>query len=258
MRCFWAYLHWNSIQALLLNVLGGILAAISWELGKWLLERLSKLNFKRVFGAARSMYLVYGSFNIRSGASTPPSGFQLVKEADPSHAFAAKHVASSSEVRAAAYLSHCLSVDGSAVGLFEADEELEPRLDIDFVAFGALSNLKTLDCFKNASNDLCEFDLSRGFFVWKGTHTELCEKQPGKDYGVVLKIHPSQFPDRTWIACAGLGEWGTSGGAWFLANKWKQLKDRVNTERNFVAIVAVEPTKDESAVLVGAWNERPK
>jgi len=27
-----------------------------------------------------------------------------------------------------------------------------------------------------------------------------------------------------WIAVAGLGEWGTSGAAWFLSKNWKKIK----------------------------------
>jgi hypothetical protein len=242
--------HWNSIDALGLNVLGGILAAVAWELINWCVPRLSRKRYREVFGNGSTIHLVYGNFRIPSGP------FPLTKDSDPSHAFRSDRVASSCEVRAAAYLSHTVSVDGRSNGLFEADDQLASRLDFDFIAFGVLSNLKARDSFKNASNDLCDFDERVGFFVWKGTSKPLCQKKPGKDYGVILKIHPDQFPDRTWIVCAGLGEWGTSGAAWFLAKKWKQIRKRINTEDKFLAVVAVETGKDESSILLDAWNER--
>ncbi len=250
---FFAFLrsHYDSITALLLNVLGGVLAALAWELSKWAIRRLSKLRFKEVFGRGSAVHLVYASFSINSGP------FPLTKASDPSLAFSATRVASGCEIRAAAYLAHAVSGDGRAVGLFEGDDQLEPRLDIDLIAFGTFSNRKATDSFVNKSNDLCEFDLRSKAFVWKGTTTRLYQEESGKDYGIILKIHPEQFPARTWIVCAGQGEWGTSGAAWFLARKWKQIRKRVKTEHKFLAVVAVEPGKDESSILVDVWNERP-
>jgi hypothetical protein len=52
-----------------------------------------------------------------------------------------------------------------------------------------------------------------------------------------------------WLACAGLDEWGTSGAAWFLANKWANLNQRAGS-RPFAAVVRVRPGQDQSAELV--------
>jgi len=38
------------------------------------------------------------------------------------------------------------------------------------------------------------------------------------------QIKNKLFPKRTQICVAGLGEWGTSGGFCFLANKWKEIR----------------------------------
>jgi hypothetical protein len=46
------------------------------------------------------------------------------------------------------------------------------------------------------------------------------------DHGFILRITPPEFPTRSWIVCAGLGEWGTSGSSWFLANKWQELVEK--------------------------------
>jgi hypothetical protein len=58
-----------------------------------------------------------------------------------------------------------------------------------------------------------------------------------------------QFPHRTWIACAGIGEYGTSGGAWFLANKWEEIRKRAGSGP-FAVIVRVRPGQDESATPI--------
>ena len=63
---------------------------------------------------------------------------------------------------------------------------------------------------------------------------------------MILKIHPSQFSNRTWLVCAGLGEWGTSGAAWYLAYKWREIYRFAKSE-HFSIIVRVRPGQDESA-----------
>jgi hypothetical protein len=78
----------------------------------------------------------------------------------------------------------------------------------------------------------------------------LTEHRARMEYGIILKIHPTQFPERTWIACAGMGETGTSGAAWFLARKWKELEKRADGAGRFFALIAVEQGKDESAVVI--------
>lgn len=79
------------------------------------------------------------------------------------------------------------------------------------------------------------------------------------DYGLILKIRPEQFPERVWIVCAGIGEWGTSGAGWYLSNKWKEIL-KANRPwydprglfegADFATIVQVRPGQDESAKMV--------
>jgi hypothetical protein len=135
--------------------------------------------------------------------------------------------------------------------MFVDSESIASKLDIDFVSFGLISNAKTIDVFNNDGNDLLIVAPNPTFMAWKSTgKTTIPEYRADLDYGVILKIHPLQFPGRTWIACAGMGEFGTSGAAWFLARKWKELEQRAKDAHSFFAIVAVESGKDESAILV--------
>jgi hypothetical protein len=43
--------------------------------------------------------------------------------------------------------------------------------------------------------------------------------------------------------CAGLGEYGTSGACWYLANRWEELQGA----NEFGIVVEVELGSDESA-----------
>jgi hypothetical protein len=76
---------------------------------------------------------------------------------------------------------------------------------------------------------------------------------PNFDYGLILKLHPVQFPERVWIACLGINERGTSGTAWYLANRWQDLR-RKTKDKPFAAIFRVEPNvhsgRDQSAELL--------
>jgi hypothetical protein len=96
----------------------------------------------------------------------------------------------------------------------------------------------------NSNNQLVTFDNAR--FTTVDSRRPIVNPRAGYDYGLILKIHPRQFPMRTWITCAGIGEWGTSGAAWYLGNKWKEIQEYFGDEQ-FAIIVRVSPLQDESA-----------
>ena len=187
--------------------------------------------------------------NLVPASLQPLANFPLIKKSNSQFTFSAESTPSSCEIRAASYLSSAIGRDGRLLTEFASDDELAKQLDIDVISFGALSNLKTVDLFSNDANNLAEYDLATKFFVRKKDKTLLCSPQPGYDYGMIIKIHPEQFQNRTWIACAGIGEWGTSGSAWFLANRWKKIEAKIGS-KHFACVIRVEPQKDESAKLV--------
>ena len=121
---------------------------------------------------------------------------------------------------------------------------------------------------KNTSNDLANVDvrtkgvLKRALIVSKsgrrlaGPHTDK------EDFGLIIGIHPAGHPGKKWIACAGLGEYGTSGAAYFLANYWKDIADKVMDTGHFACIVRVPDGDDSGAHLHrfalpnGRWSSR--
>jgi hypothetical protein len=70
---------------------------------------------------------------------------------------------------------------------------------------------------------------------------------PRTDLGLVLKLANTRFPGKYFFVYAGLGEWGTSGAAWYLANRWRDLDDR---GEEFGIVVQVEIGSDESARVI--------
>ena len=136
-----------------------------------------------------------------------------------------------------------------------SDIELKNQLDISFITFGGPSpNFKTKDVIDNISNNLVKFDNTK--FTSARTGKSVIKPDAGYDYGLILKIRPSQFPDRTWFTCAGIGEWGSSGAAWYLAKKWREI-NAFAANSPFALIVRVKQNQDQSAESV-LQVKRPK
>jgi len=247
------------------NVVGGILTLAVTGLCAWVLTRWRRRRFQQVFGAGAERYqLVYAPLKLHPAvrATLPPTflrpdgePFIFVRSDSENARFSASQITSSCEIRAASYIASALGRDGARESTFVDCESLASKLDIDFISFGFISNLKTIDVLNNAGNGLVIIAPNPVFMAWKWTgEPTIPEYRPHLDYGIILKIHPVQFPGRTWIACAGMGEFGTSGAAWFLARKWRELEQRANGAGRFFALIGVERGKDESAMLVNFGN----
>jgi hypothetical protein len=84
--------------------------------------------------------------------------------------------------------------------------------------------------------------------LWRGT--KLVTAKPGVvDYALIVKIHPPKKPERTWLCCAGVGEWGTSGAAWYLAGKWKEIHKWAKS-KPFAIITETKSNSDDSTIPI--------
>ena len=66
---------------------------------------------------------------------------------------------------------------------------------------------------------------------------------------MILKVRPTQCPNRVWISCAGFTEHGTSGAAYFLASKWNQIWSEAGGDP-FIIVVKVRTGQDQSAEVL--------
>lgn len=236
---------------LIASVFAGVLTAIaidSWHrIERYWLRR----RFKRVFGfQVREFYLVLGSLGLNKTAQDCPPAYP--KDPTRQLAIKASSVTSHCEIEGGSFISLALLEKSRIRTVVVADEAVKNKLDFDFIAFGAMSNTKTEDMFRNDGNNLAEYSLSKQRFIRKRDQSVLYEPNGAFDHGVILKIHPTQFPNRCWIACAGYGESGTSGAAYFLAQHWTELEGRLKhlpPDTPFLAVIEVERGKDESAKL---------
>lgn len=156
------------------------------------------------------------------------------------------------EIRAASHIINTLSTYRNISVPVIDDSTAFSNLDQTYVALGSDSSNEISDLTLRApDNEFLEFlhqetairdkKSGRKFVGFKGP-----EK---RDYGMVLKLPNSRFPGHFFFVCAGLGEWGTSGAAWYLATKWRDLLRRFGNNP-FGIIVEVEIGVDNSAVRV--------
>lgn len=69
------------------------------------------------------------------------------------------------------------------------------------------------------------------------------------DYGMILKIRNSRFPNHFFFVFAGMGSWGTSGACWYFSKHWRDLYDEFKSGE-FGLVVEVKRGMDTSAVRV--------
>ena len=127
------------------------------------------------------------------------------------------------------------------------DEQIENRWDGAFLCFGSSdSNIKTYDIeglpeqsfytFGFGPNGIRRFNIGGGSYSIGGS----------EDHGILLRIRNPRHSENYLFICAGIGEWGTSGSAYYLFDKWRQLYKK-HKQRDFCEVIEVDLGSDESA-----------
>jgi hypothetical protein len=225
------------------------------KVGPWLWSRLRSglvgRRFKQVFGRGvegPGFTLVYAELAL-APALAAVSPFPYVKPGgNPQAGFSISRPVSLCELRAAGYLASAIGDGVGRTPALRSDADVRALFDLDFVSFGGPeSNFKSRDCQVNPGNRLARFDQQVTQFLDLNTKNPLAVcSDPNFDYGLILKVRPSQFPNRAWLMCAGFGEWGTSGAAWYLANRWEDIRKEAKG-RPFALVLRISPPQDQSA-----------
>ena len=179
-------------------------------------------------------------------------------------AISIQHPVSESEVRAAAYIASLIGIPAKVQTPVVSDVEVDQLLNSNFIAVGGIgSNYKTADILASSANIFIQM-LSNDLTLPTGE--SLPHSYPaGVERGFILRITSPQFPDRSWIVCAGLGEYGTSGSAWYLAHRWEKLVSLVDPDAqnlqfkpipDFCAIVTVTTGQDQSTTLAELYRNQ--
>ncbi len=264
----------SDVNSILYNVVGGIIVSILTAFYIGMRHRFRSYHLQRLLGfkfkAKTKIRMTYGQFLLpaltdrsgqiithpyikapRSGGATPLIG-----------SFSIEHPVSECEVRASTYMATLLGFSGGLQPLLFSDTEVGSMLDSNFISFGGPgSNYKTADILASRANIFIRMTHT-GFSLSTGESLPFsCSREV--DHGFILRITPPEFPARSWIVCAGLGEWGTSGTAWFLAYKWQELIKNIHPVAyrsgiisipDFLAIIRIVHGQDQSARIVALYR----
>lgn len=239
----------NDLHDLLFNLLGGILVALLDRLIILINKKLKGYRYKQIFGDDISDFnIVYGKMVLKPQYSRLDN-FPYLKPNTVGN-FSISSPVSFAETRAAKYLAESYSKSLSKSPTLISDDEIRDRIDISYCSVGGYNNHKTIQIIECIQNEFLEFNLAApGSIVNKKNRLNVYSVDGTYDYAAVIKIKNRLFPNRTQICIAGLGEWGTSGGSWFLANKWNEIRKKVG-DKSFGAVIKVRGGTDESAELI--------
>jgi hypothetical protein len=152
------------------------------------------------------------------------------------------------ETKSAKYVAECFSRAINKNVILLSDEEVKDKIDFSFCALGG-ANYKSQEIISSSQNLYFSFDIPNNSVVSNQEKQLKYTLDGNYDYAIIIKLKQKLFPKRTQFCVAGLGEWGTSGASWFLANKWKEIKSKVG-RMQFGAVVKVKGGSDESAELI--------
>lgn len=156
--------------------------------------------------------------------------------------------------RAAKYITEALTkVPGVSVYTV-SDAEVVGNWLASFVNIGSSSsNIKTDHIKKLPENQWLADDVNGKIELKDGT---VIRMEADADKGYILKIPNPHSEGNSLFVCAGIGEWGTSGAAWFLSAKWKVLSRRFGSN-SFMLVVSVRPGSDHTAQeILASGDER--
>lgn len=156
------------------------------------------------------------------------------------------------EVRASSHIINALSRFREQPLPIEDDRTCLQKLNRSIVSIGsAASNEITEIIQADIRNDYLGIEVGNGGTTIRcrrtGSTVDFGPSTVRRDYGIILKISNVRFPGQFFFVCAGLGEWGTSGAAWYLANHWHELEA---LGQEFGCVLEVEIGSDQSAQMV--------
>ncbi len=219
------------------------------------LRFLNKPFVRRFFGKgifSEAFRIVHGSIIDSRVSSAKPGDVRFFKRFHDGRQIGLVgpwgNVVGDSEIRASSYLINVL--DSYRDKPIDVIDDLTGfrKLDSSFICLGSPSSNELSDfAIQQTENAFLEFGQDgQGTYIKSRGNGEIFrgfEHRQGKDLGIVLKIPNSRFSGHYFFVCAGLGDWGTSGAAWYLARNWRRLPW---SRSGFGAVVEVDQLSDTS------------
>lgn len=256
---------WDDILSYTHDIVGGLLASIAYATLTLLvaLNRASLLK-RTIFpgiGLIKSQpfYIVYAQFTLNGPPANPPY-VKLNHRGHPTgYGVLISSPVSKCEVRGATYLTNMLSKVRGLTPVLASDDDMESIKDISVVSLGGLPNLRTTEIYnqldsgrQSLMNDFLNRHLIPGHHL-----------MPGYDHGVILRFTSPDATNKSTLICAGLGEWGTSGSAWYLATHYAEITRSLRGRfcefipmsiPDYIAFIRVRPEDDSSSSMLTLYS----
>jgi hypothetical protein len=233
---------------------------VIFDIGKQLVLAIPRAiqgwRFRRFFGEdATHGDRIIGVLDPVTHPQTPPNGNRYVKQFLGRRAnqplVGPNHVLGICSVRVVSYASGLFAKFRPKKPLaFDIDYNVAAKWDASFFSFGSSdSNIKTLDIETLAQQKFYStVTTSLGRRVFQvGNRT--FDISPSHDHGILLRMRNPNHPEHVLFVCAGLGEWGTSGAAYYLFHNWSALCWK-HGRADFCKVIQVPHQNDESATEV--------
>lgn len=240
----------EGLIAIIWNVVGGAIVA-GLTMAVQIINRiLRRSSFRKVFGEVEKQdyYLIYASFLSPSRETVYYKDRTQVHRCSTS-ATNLTTIQSVSASRSVNYFAFVIGSNSEIPPRITSDADADSLMDISFISIGGYTNLKTVDLFDNENNVFLDFNLNQESIVSKTSREAIVHAESEVDYGIIIKISPFANSQRTWICCAGFGEWGTSGAAWWISRNWKMIHRRAKS-KPFACITRTRVGSDDSTRMV--------
>lgn len=241
-------MDWTGIISVAYDILKQLIAVLPNSLAKW--------RFRRFFGhhalTGENIFAVVDPYT----HPLPRAGNRYIKRflnrRSDQPLIGEDNVLGVNVVRVVTYVSATFSEYRRSTRPISVvtDESIADRWNGTFICFGSSdSNIKTYDIECLPEQSFYSFDFGPdGFrrFNLRGRSFSITQRT---DYGILLRIRNPRHPEHYLFICAGLGEWGTSGSAYYLFDRWKELYKK-HKQRDFCEIIEVNSGSDESARVI--------
>lgn len=236
------------LDTIVVTALVSVPVALAFQsICRYIYGRLNLRRFRAVFGddVGKEFYVIYKSSRTDSDARFP-----AVQSEVPQPTAGTTHLStinSCATTRATGYLLYEFGRRTRDTPLLRSHSETSHRTDLSFITIGG-GNHKTNDFLKDPSNVF--LDHKYPAIVAKASRQVIAQAEGKYDYGFIAKIHPHNHLGRTWVCCYGIGEYGSSGAAYYLSHNWRIIQKTVGN-KPFAYVTRTEFGKDDSTCVVG-------
>jgi hypothetical protein len=259
---------WFEILAnLIINFIAGILIFLLGLFWPIIPKSIRKCRLKKFFGPSvlsDRFVIVYGTLqDLRprvDSAGNPAMRFTKVFRNGQVIGVAGPHenIVGDCEIRAAGYLLQNIGKIREEMIRVKSDREAYEDLNFTFISLGSpASNQITGFALREPRNCFLNFVQENQDVFIMSVADKTRYHFERKDRAIIVRIRNERFPKNCLFVCAGLGEWGTSGAAWYLAAHWEDLYKEFK-EDDFGLVIEVDIGVDSSASRIATLRQPEK